>query len=223
MSHKLLVVMVNPELEKRFIDSIGYLRGMDFFQDYSNLSSQEILEKIFRGGICYPISWWDEEKGHLYGTYLVVDFERNWRRWMKASDFEIDRELAPFDTKRVVLEDVKTVVSEKIGGVMLKRLARISRGIFQPTNISSKWLASGEKWSIQQVSFDFRDKRHTIEIALRHDYIEDMGLGELNELIRDTGYQYYQVKNELIMVVVLTKEEAEKLKKERGWEFEWII
>ncbi len=69
---------------------------------------------------------------------------------MKASDFEIDCELVPFDTKRVVLEDVETVISEKTGEVMLKRLARISRGIFQLTNISSKWLASGEKWSIQQ-------------------------------------------------------------------------
>jgi hypothetical protein len=40
---------MNPELRKRFIDSINCLRRMGFFQDYSNLTSEEILEKIFSG------------------------------------------------------------------------------------------------------------------------------------------------------------------------------
>jgi len=30
---------MKPELRKRFIDSLGYLRKMGFFEDYSNLSS----------------------------------------------------------------------------------------------------------------------------------------------------------------------------------------
>ncbi|MEM3466049.1 MAG: hypothetical protein QXU11_10690 [Thermoproteota archaeon] len=51
--------MVNPELKKRFIDSIDYLRKMDFFKDYSNLSSEEILERIFDGMISYPTRWLD--------------------------------------------------------------------------------------------------------------------------------------------------------------------
>ncbi|MGB9717639.1 MAG: hypothetical protein ACPL4E_04270 [Thermoproteota archaeon] len=45
----------------------------------------------------------------------------------------------------------------------------------------------------------------------------------MNKLIEDTGHQYYQVEHEIIMVVVLTKGEAEKLEKERGWKFKWIV
>ncbi len=199
---------------------------MGFFQDYSNSSSEEILEKILEGEIGYPLGWLCEKEGHLHphGKYIIVDIYEHRGRWMKASDFEIDRELIPFDTKRVIVEDVETNIDSEMGTVILKRLARISRGVFQPTNISSRWLTpGGTKWSIQEVSFDFEGKRHAIEIALRYDYIEDMGLEQLNDIIEDTGYQYYQIEDGFIMVVVLTKEEAERLKKERGWKFPLTI
>lgn len=214
---------MDPELRKRFVDSIEYLRKMDFFQDYSNLSSEEILTKIIRDDIKYPISWWGEEKGLLHPGHIIIDIRERKRYWAKASDFEIDRELIRFDTKRVILEEVETNISDKMGIVILNRLARISRGVFQPTNVSSRWLTpEGSKWLIQEVSFDFKGKRHSIEIALKYDYIEDMGLEELNKVIEDTGYQYCQIENELITVVVLTKEEAKKLEKERGWKFRWV-
>lgn len=58
--------MVNSELRKRFIESIDYLRKMDFFKDYSNLSSEEIFERILSGEINYGTQWfveeWPEEK-----------------------------------------------------------------------------------------------------------------------------------------------------------------
>ncbi|MEM4228849.1 MAG: hypothetical protein QXZ66_03750 [Thermoproteota archaeon] len=70
--------------------------------------------------------------------------------------------------------------------------------------------------------FDFKGKRHSIQIVLQYDYLEDIGLEELNEIIKDTGYQYYQVKHELITVDMLTKEEAKKLKEESSWRFEYV-
>ncbi|MGC8832137.1 MAG: hypothetical protein ACP5PQ_06120 [Thermoproteota archaeon] len=33
-------------VEQRFIESITYLRKLGFFEDYSNLSSEEIFEKM---------------------------------------------------------------------------------------------------------------------------------------------------------------------------------
>lgn len=142
---------------------------------------------------------------------------------MKKSVFEIDLSLIPFDTKRVMQEEVETDIDDNMGVAILKRLAKISRGVFQPTNISWRWITElHSKWSIQEVSFDFKGKRHSIQIVLRYDYLEDIGLEELNEIIKDTGYQYYQVKHELITVVMLTKEEAKKLKEERGWRFEYV-
>jgi len=44
---------MNPEVKKRLVGSMEYLRRVGFFQDYSNLTSEEILEKIFNGEIDY--------------------------------------------------------------------------------------------------------------------------------------------------------------------------
>jgi len=40
---------------------------MGFFQDYSSLSSEEMLEKIFDEETCYENAWWTgrEITGHL--------------------------------------------------------------------------------------------------------------------------------------------------------------
>ncbi|MBO3753879.1 MAG: hypothetical protein FGF53_03255 [Candidatus Brockarchaeota archaeon] len=51
--------MINPELKKRFVDSIEYLRKMDFFKDYSSLTSVEIFNKILNGEMDYGF-WWEE-------------------------------------------------------------------------------------------------------------------------------------------------------------------
>ena len=117
---------------------------------------------------------------------------------------------------------METDVDIKMGVAILKRLARISRGVFQPTNIQptnigTRWIVSPEyKWSIQEISFSFRGKECNARIVLEYDYLHDLGLSELNELVRDTGYQYYEVQDEFITIVVLT-EEAKKLEKERAW------
>lgn len=157
----------------------------------------------------------------LHGPSLLMSIKDRQKYWMDASDFKIDLLLIPFDTKRVVREDVETDVDDNIGMAILNRLTRISRGVFQPTNISWRWLTPLEsKWLVQEVSFDFKGKRHSIEIALQYDYIMDMGLKELNNLIEDTGYQYYRVKDDYITIVVLTKEEVKRLREERGWRLE---
>ncbi|MEM3659685.1 MAG: hypothetical protein QXU11_04645 [Thermoproteota archaeon] len=79
--------------------SLDYLREMDFFKDYSNLSSEELLKKIFRDEIIYASSWWYEEPCSSFpeipepiphGFYLLDDIEKNQKDWMKKSVFEID-------------------------------------------------------------------------------------------------------------------------------------
>ncbi|MEM3490238.1 MAG: hypothetical protein QXO75_11375, partial [Nitrososphaerota archaeon] len=195
-------------------------------KDYSDLTSEEILEKIFRGEMDYRYCWEEElekEPRFSHGRRLNESLVENEELWMKRSNAQIDREIIPFDNKRTFVERTEAAVDEKMGAIILERLAKISRDVFQPTNVSSRWLTpTKSKWLIQEVSFDFKGRRHSIEIALRHDWIEDMGLKELNEIVGDTGYQYYQVRDEYIVVVMLTKEEAEKLAKERGWKFEYL-
>ncbi|MEM3028575.1 MAG: hypothetical protein QXW09_00375 [Thermoproteota archaeon] len=218
---------MNPELMKRFIDSIEYLRKMDFFQEYSSLSSGEILDRIFSGEVNCTF-WWEELEGEPARRLRVVakrSIEENESLWMKLSDTRIDYYMIPFDTKRVIKEDPETAIfAEEMGIILLNRLAKISRGIFQPTNVSSRWTTEPKyKWSVQEVGFDFKGKRHVIQIVLENDYFMDLGLEELNEIIKDTGYQYYLLSDEMIIMLMLTKEEAQKLKRERGWGFKYKV
>lgn len=244
---------MKPELRKRFVDSIEYLRKMDFFKDYSNLSSEEILEKISSGEIEYSTMWFDERKGdkeflewvkerrgekRTNGQLLKKSIEENEDYWMKKSDFEVDLEVAPFDRKRVFIEEVETIgppegVPKGMGICLLKKLARISRGVFRPVDMSEEWCEwTGEvppearkyvysiydDWTQCRVSFSFKGERCAVAFYCRRDYlIIAPAVDRINGLIKDTGYQYYYVPNEYEYYIVLTPSEAEKLKKERGW------
>lgn len=174
--------MAGPKVRERFIDSLNYLRKMDFFKDYSNLTSEEILNKIFYNEINYASGWNYEEPSISpphnvwepipHGFYLQCSIEEKPEHWVGASDFEIDLDLIPFDTKRVVVEPSETWIDDNMGPAMLRRLARISRGVFRPTNISSKWLIrprERRERSVQEVSFNFRGERYSIQIILQED------------------------------------------------------
>ncbi len=55
------------------------------------------------------------------------------------------------------------------------------------------------------------------EILLDGDYFDSLGISEINKLIEDTGYQYYHIFGEDIVIVMLTENEVNKLERERGW------
>jgi hypothetical protein len=71
---------MKPELRRRLIGSIEYLRKMGFFQDYSSLSSEEMLEKIFDEETCYENAWWTgrEITGHLEKLHGQSARAPNW-------------------------------------------------------------------------------------------------------------------------------------------------
>jgi|GEM_PF-1874640 len=133
-----------PELRKRLIDSIEYLRKMDFFEDYSSLSSEEILDKIFSGEICYEDAWWVDREitGHpqrWQGQALVESLREHEDIWLKDRVSEFDYKIALFDVKRAFEEDPETMPEKGMGIMLLKRFARISRGVFNPTDIREEW------------------------------------------------------------------------------------
>ncbi|MBO3797613.1 MAG: hypothetical protein QXI42_09605 [Thermoproteota archaeon] len=238
---------MNPELRKRFVDSIDYLRKMGFFQDYSNLSSEEIFEKILRGEIDYSIFWEDGDlsdeeykrkrdklKLSSYGAVLIESIKEKEDLWMKTSDASLDYEMACFDTKRVMVQDAETDVIKGAGIGIIKRLTKISRGSFQPIILSEElneheenppqdelWRGRG-MWSSFTVRFKYGMKEHTVNIFFHRDYLYDTFVWDINKIIRDTGYQYYAfseaTRDGKLALVALTEEEADRLKKERKWE-----
>jgi len=222
---------MKPELRKRLIDSIEYLRKMGFFADYSGLSSEEILERIFSGEIDYRYRWREEEQRHMgqrrsptpRGVIFKESIKEHEEDFMKESDAMIDYELAFFDDKRFFVEDWKIHPSNGMGITLIKKLARISRGVFSPTDIREEWKID-EQLAWCRTFFKFRGKEHYVDFT--NDWkllVMDPAVSKINELIRDTGYQYYTTSYfEDINYVVLTEEEAEKLKKERGWKLKKV-
>ncbi|MEM3957946.1 MAG: hypothetical protein QXO47_07040 [Thermoproteota archaeon] len=185
---------------ERFIESIEYLRKMGFFEEYCNLSSEEIFEKIRENSIALK--------------YLGVKEVEE--RWMKESVYEVDSFIAIFDKRRVLGKDVEVVGPEKgLSTEIFKEIVRISRGVFQPTDIEEEWLGHNAR-----IHFTFRGKRHVIDFCFYTDLLQiNPIMRRINSLIEDTGYQYYELLdgNQTFFAVVLTREEAEKLIRERGW------
>jgi len=246
---------MNPELRRRLIDSIEYLRKMGFFEDYSSLSSEEILEKIFNGEIDYEDAWWIDreirksprEPEHSEGRLLIWSLREHENIWLKSRDAEFDYWITPFDTKRMLKESSETMPEEGMGVMILKRLARISRGVFNPTDIREEWskytyrefeklkdkILGLEKMRLRyyamgeqrvdrcRVFFRFGGEEHYVDFYCDGDFLYmKPAMLKINELIKDNGYQYYSrpTGGQSYCFVVLMEEEAEKLRKERSWE-----
>lgn len=181
-------------VKKRFIDSIEFLRKMDFFKKYSNLTSEEIFEKI-------------KKENNL-----------NLRRWIRRSTFEIDRYLAAEDEDRIWVKDIEIYPDKDIEIKFLNKLAKISRSIFQPTYIKSEWSKKGD-YTRCRVYFNYMNKEDFIDFIWDIDWWDaSHAINKINEMIKNTGYQYYVIRSEdqAIWLIVLTDEEVKKLK-ERGW------
>ncbi len=157
--------------------------------------------------------------------------------WMKVSDSRVDLRMTHFDVKRVFAEDAETIVMEGMGIKLMEKLARISRGLFNPIDIREKWREWKGRlppettpqvkeyfdrdhglWSKRSVSFKFKNEEHAVDFYCEGDYLLiDLAVKKINELIKDTGYQYYWLHDTgYIAYIVLSEDEAEKLR-ERCW------
>jgi hypothetical protein len=87
-----IIMVMNPVLKKRFIDSIEYLRKMGFFEDCANLTSNEIYRRVSRK-------------------------IRHREEYLNKSDAELDYNIACLDEKRVF----KVPETLKKGRVVLYR------------------------------------------------------------------------------------------------------
>ncbi|MBO3842920.1 MAG: hypothetical protein FGF48_11000 [Candidatus Brockarchaeota archaeon] len=119
----------------------------------------------------------------------------------------------------------------------MKKLARVSRGFFIPTDIKGEILDWRDEpppelkeelkgciypqGCIFKVDFKFRGKKYVAEFYSNADYLHmDSFMRKINELIKDTGYQYYwlcYLHIEYLVYMVFSEDEARKLEKERGW------
>ncbi|HEU5088271.1 MAG TPA: hypothetical protein VFT99_12525 [Roseiflexaceae bacterium] len=181
------------------LESIRYLRELEFFADWQARSDAAILASIRE--------WYGDE-------YDAI-------RPQMRSVAEADQMLLWPDRQRAWGRDLEGVYPGENSYVSaLTEWAAVSRGAFTPTGMSEDWHSPNGP---VVVSFTFRGQRHTFTHADgRNDFLDLSLLALLNRLIGDTPYQFACSDDFLLdcrFVVTLTTRERHRLQSERGWNF----
>lgn len=184
--------------DEAHLSLIEYLRGLGFFADYAQHSSAEILEilriptELPNGDDLFFQDTIDSVSDEA--LFLLADWKRVW--W---THYGID-----------ILPDEDSYVE------ILSNLAAISRGAFNPQNITETW---AEDESEITLSFELNGKQHELSPDANN-HFDSLLVGEINDLIRESGRQFEQLSDDPIAYVCLTLEEKARLVSERGWIFE---
>ncbi|OPH47873.1 hypothetical protein BC351_39330 [Paenibacillus ferrarius] len=183
--------------KERVLDAAQYYRKLGFFQKDSQLTEQQFDDKflVFYEGYInedwnpFDSAEWYDEFAELY--ILQQDKDRVWLE----------------DTEMDVLKGNERYVKA------LQEWGAISRGAFKPTNIVEKWDTEDGPIS---VSFMLNGQKRTIHPEYMSDFLDTSILGELNEWIKETGYQFVQVViDQQVFVTVLKADEKAKIQKDR--------
>jgi len=117
-----------------------------------------------------------------------------------------------------------------VGLEILSGLARISRGVFQPTNVREECrIIEDKEFGLDtgycRLYFAYEGRGRMLEFlwSVKDGWEFERAMNHLNEIIRHTGYQYYQIDHPgLHIFVVLRPGEARKLNAERDWRLSHI-
>lgn len=98
---------------------------------------------------------------------------------------------------------------------------KISRGVFEPTNITETWTPIDDHDYGLRIRFEWKGDVYSIEITTPTEWINLDLLRKINELICDSGMRYciYEAFDQAAYVVVLRAEEKAALEQIRHWKF----
>lgn len=178
---------------EKFKENIKQLRQYGFFKSYSNQSdvfvADILLGRFLRG-----------QGGYLDASSLATN------------DFEDIRQiqLLRFDTAKTWSNaDMEWVVEgDRTYERFVDELGKISEGNFKPTNIEENWLDK----QIVELRFYTGEARHTIRPKVKDDWADtDTILAYINQLIKPTEYQFYNVVGDDFIIIGLTNEEKRRI------------
>ena len=115
--------------------------------------------------------------------------------------------------------------AECIGGAgsyvsIIKELAKITDGVFQPTEISDVVDWENKR---MEVSFAHKGKKYTFDLNFYKDWFDPSLIPKLNQAIKGADKQFYLYKYRLYIqsafVVFISPEQKSRLEEEKGWEF----
>ena len=180
----------------KFSYTIDYFRKIGFFVDFKNNTDIEIFRII------------SEEHQNKYGESL------------NPNDSFFDLHITSFDKSRVWWKDTESDVCSGNNSYtkFLNELSKISRGSFNPSNITEKW--ESEEGPIN-IEYDLDNTHHNINPNFIDDYLDIEILRDINNQIASSGFRFEQFLpfDQTAFILVLTKKEKTDLKRKRGWKF----
>lgn len=179
----------------RFLDAAHYYRNFGYFNKDKALSSQEFDNKYL--GIYNKSTDWNP-----------FDSSKFYNEFAELYMLELDQE-------RVWLEDTEADVAKgnDVYVDTLKWWSYISRGAFEPTEIMETWGTDGGPVTI---TFTMFGQKKVLHPEYFYDYIDVSILREINEMIKDSGYEFVAVSiDQDVFVTVLKADEKRKLEQER--------
>jgi hypothetical protein len=176
------------------IDLVKFYRPMGFFAEFEGRTDEDVADRLTERDPEWMKTW---VPGDPYGD---IRFIGNERFWMKDIEYGMK-----FRDQGIYVE-------------ALKEWAAISRGSFQPERITETW--AGDEGPIA-VEFVLNGQRRTLRPEYLEDYLDCLILGPINQMIEDTGFQFYDwdTGDQRAMIVVLADGECRRIREVRGLRF----
>lgn len=102
--------------------------------------------------------------------------------------------------------------------LLLEELSNISNGIFQPTNMTETW---EDPEGPIEISYVINSKKYNLSPKYNYDYIDLYFIKELNNSIEGYSFEIYEQFDQSVFIFFLSKEEKNKLIREKSWKFLW--
>jgi len=208
-----------PLLPLLFLALAGIFASQAYFQHQPKLTPEQKKEWLVKAVHFYRELGFFSEYGDLTDDKLATKLNSQYRRRMGESLDPTgpipDLTLLEFDKSRLWLSDLECDVmpENQVYARIVKRLGEISRGAFQPTDISENW--ESDKGPIR-VEFTLNGARHSFQPKYREDWMDTDFVFWIAKLFQDSEYKLAICPGNPITAAFLTLEERDRIKKERG-------
>lgn len=189
-------------VKEQALEPIHFYQSLGFFQNYEKFSDTEIFADLaakvnITEEFYSNTEYWDNTGFLLLGT----DKERILWIWP-----ELGRPVEPGDFTDLLIG-----------------LGKISRGIFEPSNIKETWDEEDlyNPDAPPTVTFDYKGQTFTARITWFGDFL-DLGIvATINKIISPTGYRFEELRERSVenIFMLLTQLEKQALERERNHQF----
>ena len=177
-------------------ETVSFLVELGFFQEWKRLKIQTIVQKIKDLQIEAGVKHVDQRGKNSDLCLAMWDVRRTW----------------VLDPDALVLPGNEAYIQG------LQELASISQRKFIPIKIEEEWESEDGPIIIRCAT---RKQTYTLKPRFLDTYIDYGILKGINEIVRESGYQFEMCENEREepVVLFLSADEKDILKERRGWQF----